>query len=189
MNISAWEGPSGADSGNGACLVVSLLSPSEGPRAAAVELLAGEFGPLASLSGLLSFAHTDYYEPEMGAGLTRRLASFQEPLPPWELVRAKRACLEMENRLAGPRGRLVNLDPGMLSPESLVLASTKPRADRICLAPGLFAQVTLVYIGGEYRPSPWTYPDYAGPEIGSILKICRSRLLWRRKHAKRRKGG
>ena len=168
--------------------MVSLLAGSEEPRTEAVELLSREFGPLAALSGLLAFDHTDYYEPEMGAGLTRRLASFQEPLPLWYLPLAKRACLEIESRLAGPEGRRVNLDPGLLSEDSLVLASTKPRPDRVCLARGLYAQVMLVFREGEYRPNSWTYPDYAGHEIKSILKICRGRLLWRQKQEQRLRG-
>ena len=188
MNTTAWEGPSGADRDEGACLVVSLLSASEEPRTAALELLGREFGPLASLSGLLAFEHTKYYEPEMGAGLTRRMASFQKTVPPWELVSIKLACLEIEKQLAGPKGRRVNLDPGILSAESLVLASTKPRADRVCLAPGLHAQVTLVFREGRYRPGPFTYQDYADPEIVSFLNVCRNRLLWRKKQAKHRKG-
>ncbi len=35
-----------------------------------------EFGPLCALSEVLPFAYTDYYRPEMGEGLTRRLAAF-----------------------------------------------------------------------------------------------------------------
>ena len=137
MNTTAWDGPKGAWPDDGrACLVVSLLAGSEEPRTAAVELLSREFGLLAALSGLLAFDHTDYYEPEMGAGLTRRLASFQEPLPLWYLPLAKRACLEIESRLAGPEGRRVNLDPGLLSEDSLVLASTKPRAGPGLPGPG-----------------------------------------------------
>ncbi len=37
----------------------------------------------------------------------------------------------------------------------------------------MFADLTLVFRNGEYRPLPWTYPDYASDEIRDLLREIR----------------
>ena len=36
--------------------------------------------------------------------------------------------------------------------------------------------MTLRFERGEYRPLPWTYPDYRKPEVGEFLLEVRRRL-------------
>lgn len=159
-------------------LVVSLLAGREPERARAVRRLRDRFGPLALLSAPLPFDYTDYYQAEMGPGLSRRLALFSRLLPPHSLVRVKRICMSLERDLAPEGRRRVNLDPGLLSAGALVLASRKYREHRVCIGEGLFAELTLWYHHGRFHALPWTYPDYAGPELGRVLEGFRNRYLW-----------
>jgi len=163
-------------------LVVSLLAGREPERARAVRRLRDRFGPLALLSAPLPFDYTDYYQAEMGPGLSRRLALFCRLHPPQDLARIKRICMSLERDLAHQGRRRVNLDPGFLSAGSLVLATSKYREHRICIGEGLFAELTLWYHHGRFHALPWTYPDYAGQELGRVLEGFRKRYLWQLQH-------
>jgi hypothetical protein len=159
-------------------VVVSLLAAGEAPRQEAVHLLRRSLGPLAHLSAPLAFDHSQYYAPEMGAPLTRRLAGFVDLVSPWDLAAIKQTCLAIEHELARDGRRRVNIDPGLLGPGSLVLASTKASPHRVAIAPGLWAELTLLFQHGDFTPLPWTYQDYAGLELRGLLRLLRGRLRW-----------
>ncbi|RJX33145.1 MAG: DUF4416 family protein [Desulfarculus sp.] len=169
-------------------LLVSLLSGSQEPCCRAVQALVARMGPLIWWSQPLPFTWTDYYEPEMGAGLVRRLAAFQRLVEPQGLAGVKGLCQEVEAGLSHEGRRRVNLDPGLLSKDSLVLATHKYSGHRLALAPGVYGEVTLYFAGGQYRPLPWTYPDYAGQEMRGLLLVLRRRYLWQLSQ-ERRTGG
>lgn len=172
-----------------ALLLVSLLAAREEPRQAALEALVRAWGPLVFLSRPLAFEGQAYYQEEMGWPLTRRLAAFQELLPPWRLGQAKRLCQEVEAQLSDAQGqRQVNLDPGYLSAGALVLASGKPQGHRLPLREGLWAEITLWFHHGGFHPLPWTYPDYAGLEMRRPLLGLRRRYLWQLKQRQARGG-
>jgi hypothetical protein len=169
-------------------LVVSALAGDEAPRAQGLRELTAILGPLVFLSQCVPFDRTDYYAEEMGSPLTRRLAGFAQPLDPLRLAEVKTTCLGLEKRLADQGRRRVNLDPGLLGPGSLTLASSKPSPHRLALAPGIFAEVTLLYQRGEWKALPWTYPDYASQPISDILLCLRRRYLWQLKQSREKEG-
>jgi len=78
-----------------------------------------------------------------------------------------------------PIGRARTRDriPYPLTAASLVLATTKDRAHRICLHEGIHAEVTLLYERGGFRPLPWTYPDYRSAEVRSFFERARGLIL------------
>lgn len=132
------------------------------------EALEAEFGEIERESKLFQFDHTDYYETEMGGGLTKKFHAFRELIDPARIVEAKLRTniLEMELFSTGdpPPRRRVNLDPGYITMSHLVLATTKNHAHRVYLRDGIFAEVTLRFHAGAFRPWEWTYPDYRTPE-------------------------
>jgi hypothetical protein len=84
---------------------------------------------------------------------------------------------QVEKQFLDPqRGRRVNIDPGLLSLENLVLATGKNFTHRIYLQQGIFAEVTLIFQKGKFVTLPWTYPDYASEEITAILAQIRTQL-------------
>ncbi len=162
-------------------LVCAILADSAETLADAKEHLAECFGPLRAASATYDFDFTSYYEAEMGAGLCKQLVCFAERIDPAELAACKRQTIELEKALGRATGgtlrRRANIDSGLLSIESLVLATTKCAGHRICIAPQLYAEVTLLYQRGRYRPLEWTYPDYQGDVVQRFLLDVRPWLL------------
>ena len=147
----------------------------------AVGALAARFGAVRARSPTWPFDVSGYYEAEMGPGLAKGLVWLGDPIDPERLAGRKRQTLafERERAMEGAGGELrrtVNVDPGLLSEDSLVLATTKASGHRVAIGAGLWAEVTLRFERGEYRPLPWTYPDYRGPEVGEFLLEVRRRL-------------
>ena len=169
-------------------LVLGVLFGTRTPWERARRFLEERFGPLDPETLTVPFDHTGYYEAEMGPGLTRLFCSFREPLPQDELAAAKKWTVRLEGeQLAGEgRGRTVNLDPGLLCVERLVLASTKDFSHRVYLRDGIFAEVELVCREGAFHPLPWTYPDYRRRETLDFFDALR--VHWRRRLRREREG-
>ena len=167
-------------------LVVSLLAGPEEPRARALERLASLLGRVVFYSEPMPFTDSGYYTPEMGPGLTRRLAALESLRLPGELATIKRQCAGIEAELSLDGRRRVNLDPGLLDRDSLVLATHKFAGHRLELEPGIYGEVTLYYQGGGYQALPWTYPDYSGEDMRDLLGFLRGRLLWQGKQEQAR---
>ena len=97
---------------------------------------------------------------------------FREFLPQDRLADIKWQALEIEKQWAVNEKRRLNLDPGLITAERLVLATGKNFSHRIYLGKGIFADLTLIFEKGTYRPLAWTYPDYKDEwAIGMFNKI------------------
>jgi hypothetical protein len=168
----------------------SLLYRAEGARDEALLRLSARFGEIFARTNPYPFRFTRYYEPEMGFALSKQIVLFRDAIRPGFLPRAKRWTGRIEEELRDPetRGRRVNLDPGYLTPASLVLASTKGAPHRIYLGLDIYGETTLVYDRGEYRPLPWTYPDYRQEEVLQVFTAARRHLLEKGKERARRAG-
>ncbi|MBM3255278.1 MAG: DUF4416 family protein [Candidatus Omnitrophica bacterium] len=132
-----------------------------------------KFGAFDYESRILDFNYTDYYAKEFGRGLKRSFASFKRPIFPSELSKIKLITNKIEDRISYRDLRLVNIDPGYLDLAKLVLASTKDFSHRIYLDCGIYAEITLAYQGGTFRPLGWTYPDYRSAEYIDIFNQIR----------------
>ncbi|PID56206.1 hypothetical protein CSB45_12590 [candidate division KSB3 bacterium] len=106
------------------------------------------------------FDISDYYEPEMGAPLYRRLVAFETLMMPTKLVGMKLRCNEIENATAQQGQRIINLDAGYLDHNKLVLASAKGAGQKIYIANGIYADLLGRYEKGRYQPFHWTFPDF-----------------------------
>lgn len=165
-------------------LVASLIFRA-GPKqedspqfAAALTALEDEFGPADFHGPLMVFNHTDYYNEEMGASLLRRFVSFKKLVGRDRLAEIKLFTNSLEKKFLDQQGRrTINIDPGLLSPENLVLASGKNFTHRIYLQQGIFAEVTLLFQNKKFIGLPWTYPDYASAEMTAVLTKIRNLLL------------
>lgn len=136
------------------------------------------FSPPDVISPWLAFEYTDYYTPEMGSPLFRRLMAFSKLIQQEALADVKLFTNELEGRFSREGKRLVNIDPGYLLTERFVLATGKNYTHRIYLRAGIYADLTLIYNKGRFRPLDWTYPDYAGEAIGRFLETVRDRYLY-----------
>jgi hypothetical protein len=155
-------------------IVASLIYRHEGQRDKAVAGLIRKFGPIDGPSMDIDFDQTDYYYPEFGAPLKRRMICFARHSSlekAWEIKRVSNA---MEKALENGGKRTVNIDPGYLNDSKLVLFSTKDHAHRIYLSKGIFVELTLQYRAGTFRPLSSTYPDYASERMVSYFNEVRS---------------
>jgi hypothetical protein len=121
----------------------------------------------------LAFDYTDYYEPEMGRGLFRRVIAFKQLIAQDQLADIKLQTNAVEFRYSRKGKRRVNIDPGYLLRERFVLATGKNYSHRIYVGQGIYADLTLIYREGRYRPLDWTYPDYAADELRNFLTAVR----------------
>ncbi|MGQ9626282.1 MAG: DUF4416 family protein [Anaerolineae bacterium] len=163
-------------------LIASLFSAEEELIEKAKEAMVEHFGPADYESELLPFDHTDYYAPEFGEGLVRRFLAFAKLVDPRELAGIKIWTNELEMKFAEGEKRRVNIDPGYVSQSKLVLATTKDHSHRIYLGQGIYAEVTLRFYKGSFRPWEWTYPDYASPAYISIFNRIREAYRKQLKH-------
>jgi hypothetical protein len=162
-------------------LLVSAIYREEGRFEEVLSGLASRLGPVDRTSGAFLFDRTDYYEREMGAPLYRRFVVMERLVPREALADAKIGVEELEREFSSNGMRTVNLDPGLLTEENFLLATGKNYSHRVYLRDGVFADLTLVYRKGEYRPLPWTYPDFTSSGIRAFLAEVREELRAARK--------
>ncbi len=136
-------------------LVIGLMYHDADIAEKTVELLEEKFGPIDCQSKDFDFIYTDYYEKEFGENLKKRFCTFKNLIEPSELPEIKL----FTNKLEGDE-RLINIDPGYITKDALVLASCKPRPHRIYLDRGVYAQLEMVFRKRECVFFRWTFKDY-----------------------------
>ncbi len=118
-------------------LIMGVLSTLPEKKDELRRILVEEFGPIDYESREFDFTFTDYYVPEMGSGIKRFFYSFVNLVNPDQLPGIKIRTNELEERFAADGNRKINLDPGLLSLSSLILATTKNNVHRIPLPKGI----------------------------------------------------
>ena len=153
-------------------LFMGVLSVREFPASLKKEL-EDLFGPIALQTEPFPFDFTTYYVPEMGEGIERFFISFSNLVSPDSLASIKTATNSIEEEYSDNGNRKINLDPGLLSLENAILATTKNRSHRIAIGKNLYAEVTLIYHKHQWQDFPWTYADYRSERVQSILSSFR----------------
>jgi len=154
-------------------LVSSLFSSQERLIEKGIHELEQLFGPTDWVSPRLLFDRTRYYEREMGWPLHRRFISFRELVRPEDIAGIKLKTNNIENRHTQDGKRILNIDPGYVALERLVLATGKNYIHRIHLSKGIYADLTLIFNKGSFRTLAWTYRDYADPEVIGYFNTIR----------------
>ncbi len=143
-----------------------VLAANTEHLAAARALLERHWGHIHAESPVWPFDHSTYYQEQTGEAILRTFFAFEGPFRRELLAERKLESNRFERELAASApacglSRPVNLDPGYLAPEKIVLASCKNFAHRIYLGSGVFAEVTLLYRHNRFEALEWTFPDYA----------------------------
>lgn len=124
------------------------------------KILVRRFGEIDFESDYFKFVFTKYYEKEMGSNLKRCFLSFKQLIEPCDIAKIKIFTNDIETKFTVRNKRQINIDPGYLNLAKLVLATTKDYNHRLYLSKGIFAEITLSYLGNAFRSWKWTYPDY-----------------------------
>ncbi len=154
-------------------LVVSLIFREAEKLELAEKELRDIYGPTEKVEKTLPFDYTDYYYEEFGRPLSRKLLSFRELLSAGDVSGTKLRTNDIEDQYRTDGKRTVNIDPGYVTEAKLVLLTTKDYTHRVHIGSGIFAESTLFYRDGTFRPWRWTYPDYASPEVVSYFNEVR----------------
>lgn len=162
-------------------LIIGILGADEDCCRTAVEALSGEFGKADFVSDVWAFEQTDYYKSQIGEHILRQFVSIEKLIDPGELAKIKHKTNKLEQKLAdkvdSELPRPINLDPGIIEPSKLVLATTKNYSHRIYIGQKMYAEVTLIYDKGHWRPFEYTYPDYREQRYFDFFGKVRNRLV------------
>jgi hypothetical protein len=153
----------------------SIIYQTSGDIREVEEKLMSHLGPILTKTDSKPFSQTNYYAKEMGDNLLRRFILFKTLRRREELPFVKLITNNLEKDTSVNGRRTFNIDPGYLSLEQVILATTKGYTHRIYLDKGIFADLTLIYTNGTYGSLPWTYPDYGGHEIISMVNCWRDK--------------
>ncbi len=149
-------------------LIISIIYSSMDALADSLKALERKFSRVECETIEIPCSSKDRYREEMGENLKRRIFSFEKPVNRDTLSDIKNTCANIEPMFADCirdfNFRTVNIDPGILTPDKLVMASHREYNHRIYLRDGVFAQIELIYSGGQFMQLPWTNPDFCDPE-------------------------
>jgi hypothetical protein len=159
---------------------VAIIASEDTVRQWALRLIVRQWGDTVEVSPPLPFEAGGYYTDEMGPRLTKVMVALRDPCDPAGLADWKLATNEWEmsamKEFPGGVVRPLNLDPGYITQAKLVLATVKDRDHRVYLHDGIFGEITLSYVAGQWIGHRWTYPDYRTEEVFEFATRCRNRL-------------
>jgi hypothetical protein len=162
-------------------LIIGILAADEECLKAAIEAINTNFGKIDFVSDLWPFDQTDYYKDQTGENILRQFVSIEKLIDPGKLSKIKHKTNTLEQKLAKQSAsdllRPVNLDPGIIEPSKLVLATTKNYSHRIYIGKKMYAEVTLIFDKGKWKPFEYTYPDYRQDCYHDFFSKVRTRLV------------
>lgn len=165
-------------------LIIAIMAADQKCLIAALDVIVAEFGTTDIVSDIWPFDQTDYYKEQTGPHIAKQFVSIEKLIDPSELAQIKHKTNQIEQsqaELLHSAGvvwpRPINLDPGIIEPSKLILASTKNYSHRIYIGLGMYAEVTLMFHKGKWQPFPYTYPDYKQTGYHEFFSKVRSRLI------------
>ncbi len=160
-------------------LFLGIMYTNDTVKEDALAQCTARFGDIEYAYGPLAVSRfTDYYTAEMGATIQKRYFVFTPLIKREELTLIKTFTNTVEQHFLINNRRQINLDPGYIARDKLVLATTKDFYHRIYISEGIYGEVTLHYRKGRFRYFSWTYPDYKEKGVQELLEKARARLVW-----------
>lgn len=162
-------------------LIIGILAANNDALSQAVKAIETEFGTIDLKSQAWPFTQTDYYKDQIGNDILRQFVTIEKLINPGTLADIKHKTNEIEKELAKNLNldlpRPVNLDPGIIEPSKLILASTKNFSHRIYIGDRMYAELTLSFNKGIWKSFDYTFPDYRQKRYHDFLSKARNRLV------------
>lgn len=162
-------------------LIMGILAADEECLQLAREAVIDIFGAADMTSEAFPFTQTSYYKDEAGENILRQFVSFEKLIDPGKLAVIKIKSNKLEEKLAKKADtalpRPINLDPGIIEPSKLILASTKNFSHRIYIGDNMYAELTLSYCKGVWNSFSYTFPDFKEDRYHEFLSSVRERLV------------
>lgn len=138
----------------------AIMYPNASLLDKSVSILEKEFGKIKTKCPIYDFDFTDYYEKEFGKNLKKIIIVFEKTIEKKDLVKIREKAGEIEKSLSKDGKRTVNIDPGYISKDELVLATKKKKWFKEDLGNGVYAHKVLEFKNGEIITFNHTFPDY-----------------------------
>jgi len=161
-------------------LIISMISSKESMFDVYEKLLQKNFDRIDGKSNIQTFDFTDYYEEEFGKDLLQKVISFEKLIKCENLAGIKKITNDLENYILEndtlTNKRNINLDPGYITMDKFILASTKNGPSRIYLNNGIYAEITLRFEYKSFIPNnEHTYSNYKTAEYINFLNSVRQK--------------
>ena len=120
----------------------------------------------------------EYYSKEMGkqGSLKKLFVIDLDSFDREDLYKQKLIAVDIENKNSD-NGRKINIDPGLITLENVLLSSGKNYAHRVYIRDGVFYELELIFKANKCEELPWTYPDYKDEKIKELFILARQSLL------------
>lgn len=162
-------------------LIIGILAADKDSLSKALQEVEKQFGEIDCKSPVWPFTQTEYYHDELGSNAIRQFVTIEKLFDPGDLARIKLKTNDMEKGLAKLLNldypRPVNLDPGIIEPSKLVLASTKNFSHRIYIGNRIYAELTLSFNKGKWESFCYTFPDYKENRYHGFFSEVRKHLV------------
>ncbi len=106
------------------------------------------------------FDMTDYYQAELGQSIRRRFVSFAALIDASDLAEIKIQSGLLEGIFARDGRRRINIDPGYMDLDKVILASVKYARQKIYIGQDIYADPVLHFYSGTFRSFDWSFPDF-----------------------------
>jgi hypothetical protein len=152
-------------------LIIALMYSNREILRESLSELIKIFGEIEELNAEYDFDFTKYYQEEFRDKLLKRFVCFKEPIKKEDLVDIKMQTNIIENRFRVNGDRQINIDPGYLDNDCLVMASNKKMSFKSQLSDGIYAHKLLEFKQGKVITFSHTFPDYNLEENKRFFKI------------------
>lgn len=161
-------------------LIISTIYSSVDALADTLRRLERRFGRVENETSGQKCNCREVYHEEMGNDLKIRFFSFEKPVPRSDLPEIKTMCRKIESNFSDHiedyMFRTVNIDPGIMTRDNLIMAAARDLKQRVYLSDGVFAELTLIYSKGCFNRLPWTHADFCTEEAEDFFRHVRDSL-------------
>jgi hypothetical protein len=143
-------------------LMIAVMYSDDGLYSKCKNILIEKYGSILKESKPYDFDQfTSYYAKEMGEGILKRFLIFEKEISKQDLIEIKKFITSVEKDFSKDGNRTINLDPGYVNSNELVLASFKRGTDyKEDLGEGVYAHKVLEFKDGKVEQYWHTFPDY-----------------------------
>ena len=143
-------------------MIIAIMYSDKRVYGQVKDILIKEYGEIKAESDEYDFDQfTSFYEKEMGKGLVKRFLIFVKDIEKKDLIEIKNKITEIEKEFLKDENRTINLDPGYINGDELVLASFKSGTNyKEDLGGGVYAHKVLEFKEKNVERFWHTFPDY-----------------------------
>ncbi len=160
-----------------AVLFMGILYSDEILLTEIIKRLSKRFGTIIAKSQSYDFNFTDYYEKEFGKNLKKMFIVFKNKIDREDLPKIKIFTNKLEKKFSKYGKRKINIDPGYLTMQNIILATTKEMPHRFYLSKNIFGEVTFVFKKSSCLTYHHTYPDFKTKGVQKFFLKIRKNMF------------